>query len=91
MYKKRAGVEGTHSQAVRRSDVRPYNAVVRLGLWVTVIAAALWVGGKAIKFIEVYLPFAIGAGIVLMVAGLVIQFRKPKAVVGIEKEKVLRQ
>ncbi len=71
------------------TPVRPYNALVRLGLWITVIAAALWVGGKAIKYIEVYLPFAIGVGIAVMVGGLVLQFRKPKAVVALKKEKEL--
>ncbi len=71
------------------TPVRPYNALVRLGLWITVIAAALWIGGKAIKFIEVYLPFAIGVGIAVMIGGLVLQFRKPRPVVDLKKEKEL--
>jgi|GEM_PF-2908475 len=78
-------------QANSVNPVRPYNALVRLGLWITVIAAALWVGGKAIKYIEVYLPFAIGVGIAVMIGGLVLQFRKPKGAAAVEKKKELLQ
>ena len=58
---------------------RPYNLVVRGGLWITVISAALWAGGRLIDKIALYLPYALGVGIGLMAVGLVIQFRRSKA------------
>ncbi|HZO87383.1 MAG TPA: hypothetical protein VFB38_03525 [Chthonomonadaceae bacterium] len=57
---------------------RPYNLVVRAGLRITVLAAALWAGGRLINKIAAYLPYALGIGIGLMVIGLIIQFRRPK-------------
>jgi len=57
---------------------RPYNPVVRAGLWITVISAALWAGGRLINQIALYLPYAVGVGIGLMVVGLIIQFRRAK-------------
>lgn len=60
-------------------QTRSYNLVVRAGLWVTVISAALWAGGRLINIISHYLPYALGVGVGLMLIGLVIQFRTSKA------------
>lgn len=65
---------------------RPYNIVVRMGLWVTVIAAALWAGGRLINIIALYLPYVLGIGIGLMLIGLIIQFRPVKTPVAPRQE-----
>lgn len=54
---------------------RPYNKIVRFGLWATVISAAVWAGGLLIKQIEMYLPYALGIGIAIMALGLILEFR----------------
>lgn len=46
-----------HKQVLRQPK-RPYNLVVRAGLWVTVISALLWAGGRLINKIAFYLPYA---------------------------------
>ncbi len=52
------------------------NIVVKVGLWLTVIAAALWAGGHIINKISMYLPYAFGIGVGLMVVGLAFQYKK---------------
>jgi hypothetical protein len=56
-----------------------YNLVVRIGIWITVISAAIWAGGVLIKTIEQFLPYALGLGVLVMAIGLFIQFRAPKS------------
>jgi hypothetical protein len=58
-----------------------YNLVIRIGIWVTVITAAIWTGGALIKTIERYLPYALGTGVFIMAIGLFIQYRKSKATI----------
>jgi hypothetical protein len=53
------------------------NRVAQAGLWLTVIAAAIWVGDHAIRAVVDYTPLAIGVGILLMAIGLVMEARKP--------------
>ena len=60
---------------------RPYNWIVRAGVWVTVIASSLWAGGRLINKIALYLPYAIGVGAGLMVIGLILHYRTSKAVI----------
>ena len=54
------------------------NMVVKVGLWLTVIAAALWAGGHVINKIAMYLPYAFGIGVTLMVIGLAFQYKRTK-------------
>lgn len=50
--------------------------LIRVGMWIAVVAASLWVGGKVIKEIEDYLPYAFIAGAVMMIVGFFLQQRK---------------
>jgi hypothetical protein len=60
------------------AEKRPYNRVVRIGMWLTLAAALVWAGGETYKMIQTYVPYALGLGIVVLAAGLAIQFKKVK-------------
>jgi hypothetical protein len=54
------------------------NWVLKIGMWMTVVVAAIWAGGYLIKQIESYLPYALGLGILILAAGMILQVRTPK-------------
>lgn len=58
------------------STKAPLNIIARIGLWVTVGTALVWVGGQLIQKIEFALPYCLGVGIVLMAVGIFVQSRK---------------
>ncbi len=57
----------------------PYSLIVRVGMWATVVTAAVWAGGYVIRFIEPFLPYALGTSIAITALGLFVQFRKGAA------------
>ncbi|MCZ7580883.1 MAG: hypothetical protein M5U21_08700 [Fimbriimonadaceae bacterium] len=54
---------------------KPYNIVVRAGIWITVGSGLIWVGGETYKLIQTFIPWAIGTGIAVLAVGLFFQFR----------------
>lgn len=72
-------------------DFRPYNALVRLGLWSAVLSSILWERGRLSQYIEADLPYAIGVESSVMIVGLVIRFRKPKTPVMLAGEKEFKR
>jgi hypothetical protein len=59
-------------------EKRPYNLVVRIGMWLTLAAALVWLGGETYKVIQDFVPYALGLGILILAGGLFIQFKKVK-------------
>lgn len=53
--------------------------LTRIGMWVAVVAGAVWVGDHVIQAIVDYTPFAVGLGILLMVVGMVLRYRQKSA------------
>lgn len=56
----------------------PENRVMYLGIVLIVAAASLWVGAELTKRIEWTVPYIGAAGIVLVVAGVALEFWKSK-------------
>jgi cytochrome c biogenesis protein CcdA len=54
------------------------NPLTRIGIWITVIAAAIWAGDHIVQAVVDYIPYAIGLGILLMAAGLFLSARKAR-------------
>ena len=71
---------------MENKTVASTNKIVRFGMWITVITAAIWAGGHIIQRIEAYLPYALGIGVGLMAIGLLVQFKKNQKTVPAESE-----
>ena len=57
---------------------KPYNNIVRVGMWITVAAALVWVGGKTYDQIQSGVPWVLALGIAVLLLGLLVQFRKAR-------------
>lgn len=61
----------------------PENRVMYVGIVLVVAAAGVWLGAELTRRIEWMVPYIGGAGIVLIVLGVILEFRRrPGARVG---------
>ncbi|HVL39159.1 MAG TPA: hypothetical protein VM328_07190 [Fimbriimonadaceae bacterium] len=58
----------------------PKNKLIYFGMLVVAAAALLWAGGKVINYIEWFLPWAGGVGIVLILIGILLEMKKKNEV-----------
>ncbi len=56
-------------------EKKPLNLVIRFGLWVTVGAALVWVGGLTYSVLHIYIPFAAALGVFLVILGSVQEYK----------------
>jgi len=61
-----------------KAPKKPYNKIVTTGMWLTLAVLVFWAGGEAFKKVEMYIPWALAVGVLILILGLLIQFRKPK-------------
>lgn len=57
---------------------KPYNRIVIVGMWTTLAVLLFWAGGEAFIKVESYVPWALAVGVLILILGLLIQFRRPK-------------
>lgn len=50
--------------------------LTRIGMWIAVVAGAVWVGNHVLQAIVDYTPYAVGLGILLMAVGMVVRYRQ---------------
>ena len=54
----------------------PRNKAIYIGVLVVAASALLYIGGQIIRTIEWFLPWAAGAGVVLILIGLFVEMQK---------------
>lgn len=58
---------------MKEQQVHP---LTRIGIWITVLSAAVWAGDVVFQVIIDYIPYAIAFGILVMAVGLWLSARK---------------
>ncbi|MBS1702071.1 MAG: hypothetical protein JST12_10450 [Armatimonadetes bacterium] len=57
---------------------KPFNKLVIIGMWMTLGVILFWAGGEAFKKVEAIMPWILALSVLILVLGLLMQYRKPK-------------
>lgn len=57
---------------------KPLNKIAMVGVWMTLGVILFWAGGEAYMKVVSYLPWVLALSVLILILGLMIQFRKPK-------------
>jgi len=60
----------------------PKNVMLYLGTLIVAASALLWLGAKLTQMVEWILPYTAGAGVLLLIIGLVFESRKDSSKAG---------